>query len=78
MDRFESPDMGINLLLKFKLRRGEASQVRWARCIRFDGNGGLIIVNPDNAASERLLLSRVRDLRIHPLPVWTGGLESRA
>jgi hypothetical protein len=70
--------MGFNLILKFKLRRGEAAQVRRARCIRFDGNGGLIIVDPDNAASERLLLCRVRDLRIQSLPVWTGGLESRA
>jgi len=70
--------MGIYLLLKFKRRRGEASQVRWARRIQFDGNGGLIIFNQQNATSERLLLNRVLDLRIQPLPVWTGGLECRA
>lgn len=70
--------MGTNLILKFKIRRGEASQVRWARRIKFDGNGGLIIFNQDDATSERLLLSRLHDLRIQPLPVWMGGLECRA
>jgi hypothetical protein len=70
--------MGMNLILKFKLQRGEASQVRWARRIKFDGDGGLIIFNQENASSERLLLSRLHDLRIQPLPVWTEGVVYRA
>ena len=70
--------MEINLILKFKVRRGEASQFRWARRIKFDGNGGLIIFSQKNAKTERLLLSRVHDLRIQPLPTWTDGLECRA
>jgi hypothetical protein len=70
--------MGINLIVKFKLRRGDATQVRWARRIQFDGDGGLIIFNQENATSERLLLSRVHDLRIQPLPLWTDRLAYRA
>jgi hypothetical protein len=70
--------MGINLILKFKFRRGDASQVRWARRIKFDGHGGLVIFNQENVTSERLLLSRVHDLRIQPLPVWTDSLAYRA
>ena len=70
--------MGTNLILKFKLRRGEPSQVRWARSIKFDGNGGLIIFHQRDATSERLLLSRLYDLRIQPLPIWMDGLECRA
>jgi hypothetical protein len=70
--------MAMKLLLKFKFRRGEASQVRWARRIRFDGDGGLIIFNQEDATSERLLLSRLHDLRIQPLPVWTEMPAYRA
>ena len=40
--------------------------------------GGLVIFNQENATSERLLLSRVHDLRIQPLPVWTDSLAYRA
>ena len=76
-DHFEV-DMGIRLIVKFKNRRGESAQVRWARRIRFDGNGGLIIFGQENTSSERLLLSRLHDLRIQPLPVWTNELECRA
>ena len=60
--------MGMNLMLEFKLRRGDASQIRWARCIKFDGYGGLIIFGQEDATGERLLLSRLQDLRIQPLP----------
>lgn len=70
--------MGIQLILKFKLHRDETAEFRWARRIKFDGDGGLIIFNQENVSSERLLLSRVHDLRIQPLPAWTGGLECRA
>ena len=70
--------MGTNLILKFKLSGGDASQVRWARRIKFDGKGGLIIFNQENTTNERLLLSRVHDLRIQPLPVWPDSLAYRA
>jgi hypothetical protein len=70
--------METNLILKFKLQRGGASQFRWAHRIKFDGNGGLIIFTQEKVSSERLLLSRVHDLRIQPLPAFTYGLECRA
>jgi hypothetical protein len=70
--------MGIHLILKFKRHADEAAEFRWARRIKFDGNGGLIIFNQEDVSSERLELSRVHDLRIQHLPAWTGGLECRA
>jgi hypothetical protein len=68
----------MNLMLEFKLGQGDISQIRWARRIKFDGNGGLIIFNREDALSERLLLSRLRDLRIQPLPSWTQSLAYHA
>ena len=65
-------------MLEFKLGHGDASQIRWARRIKFDGHGGLIIFDQENAKSERLLLSHLHDLRIQPLPVWTDTLAYRA
>jgi len=69
--------MGINLILKFRFRLGEPTQVRWARRIQFDGNGGLIVFHPQETC-ERLVLSRLQDLRIQPCPVWVDGMECRA
>jgi hypothetical protein len=70
--------METNLILKFKLQRGGTAQFRWANRIKFDGNGGLLIFTQEKESSERLLLSRVHDLRIQPLPAWTCGMECRA
>ncbi len=61
--------MEMNLMLEFKLRHGDTSQIRWARRIQFDGDGGLIIFGHESATSERLLLSRLHDLRIQSLAV---------
>jgi len=69
--------MGMNLILRFRFRRGEAAQVRWARRIKFDGNGGLIVFHRQDATCERLVLSRLQDLRIQPFPIWVEGMEYR-